>query len=58
VQVVLDWPVRAVRAFLGLAGYYCNFIHDYDAISQPLTKLLRNGGFVWSTNAEDTFCAL
>jgi hypothetical protein len=37
VQAVLDWPVpamvHAVPTFLGLAGYYHCFIHDYSAIS-------------------------
>jgi hypothetical protein len=41
VQVVLSWPppiiVRAVRAFLGLAGYYRCFIKDYGATAAPLT---------------------
>jgi hypothetical protein len=49
VQSVLDWPMSrllcAVRAFLDLVGYYCRFIHDYDIIVDPLTKLLHKYGF-------------
>ncbi|WVZ83528.1 hypothetical protein U9M48_030666 [Paspalum notatum var. saurae] len=45
IKAVLSWPVprtvRAVRGFLGLAGYYRRFIKDYGATAAPLTKLLR-----------------
>jgi hypothetical protein len=62
VHAVLDWPVprlvRAMHAFLGLAGYYRRFICDYDAVAVPLTKLLRKGAFRWSDDAEMAFRAL
>jgi hypothetical protein len=48
----------AVRAFLGLAGYYRRFIHNYSAIADPLTRLLRKEGFKWSLEAEGAFRAL
>jgi hypothetical protein len=58
-QAVPDWKIpSAVRAFLGLAGYYHQFIRDYGAILAPHTKLLRKGGFTWGPEAEDTFHAL
>jgi hypothetical protein len=45
VRTVLEWPlscsVRAVRAFLGLVGYYHHFIKNYSAIVTPLTILTR-----------------
>jgi len=50
VQAILSWPqpksVRAVRGFLGLAGYYRRFIKDYGLIAAPLTKLLKKEGFL------------
>jgi hypothetical protein len=62
VWVVVERPVprsvHAVRAFLGLAGYYRRFIRDYDAIVTPLTALLRKDGFRWSAEVEDAFWAL
>jgi hypothetical protein len=57
VEAVLQWPVRAVQAFLGLAGYYRCFISDYGSIAAPLTKLLCEG-FWWSAEAESGFHTL
>jgi hypothetical protein len=62
VQAVLEWPrpksVRAVRGFLGLAGYYRRFIRDFGVIAAPLTSLLRKEGFCWDDDAEHAFGAL
>jgi len=59
VQAVLSWPVpktvRAVRGFLGLAGYYRRFINNYGVIATPLTRLLRKEGFHWTPEAEAAF---
>jgi hypothetical protein len=61
-HAVLDWPVlesmRAVCAFLGLAGYYRRFIRDYGTTAVPLTKLTWKGGFHWDEAADGAFCAL
>jgi hypothetical protein len=60
VQAVRDWltprSTRAVRAFLGLAGYYRRFIKDFETIVAPLTRLLCKEAFKWG--AEVAFRAL
>jgi hypothetical protein len=62
VQAIHDWPAprlaRAVRGFLGLAGYYRKFVHNYRAIAAPLTTLLKKEGFSWDDAAAAAFTAL
>jgi hypothetical protein len=59
VQAVLTWlvpmTVHAMCTFLRLAGYYKHFIHDYGAITMPLTWLLKKEGF---PEAEEAFRVL
>ncbi|WVZ78347.1 hypothetical protein U9M48_026076 [Paspalum notatum var. saurae] len=59
VQAVLQWPTpantRALRGFLGLAGYYRRFIQNFGVIAEPLTRLLRKEGFSWSPEADAAF---
>ena len=48
--------VKGVRSFLGLAGYYRNFIPQFSAIARPLTKLTRkNERFIWDDDTQQAF---
>jgi hypothetical protein len=62
VQAIHDWPpprsARAVRGFLGLAGYYRKFVHNYGTVAAPLTALLKKEGFSWDDAAATAFSAL
>jgi len=62
VQAILDWPTprsaRAVRGFLGLAGYYRKFVHNYGTVAAPLTALLKKDGFSWDEATTAAFTAL
>ena len=47
-----------VRSFLGLTGYYRNFIPNYASIAMPLTDLTKKGRpnkVVWDKSQEDSF---
>jgi hypothetical protein len=50
--------VRAVRAFLGLAGYYRRFIREFGSIAALLTKLLCKERFKWTPEADAVFSTL
>jgi hypothetical protein len=63
VQEVLDWKslksVTQIRSFLGLAGYYRQFIPNFSEIAQPMTQLLeKEAKFKWSPQCEEAFLIL
>jgi hypothetical protein len=62
VAAVESWPephsARALRGFLGLAGYYRKFIREFSIIAAPLTRLLRRDAFAWDDDAAMAFRAL
>jgi len=62
VQAISDWPqpcsAPTVWGFLGLAGYYRKFVHDFGTIAAPLTALLKKDGFTWNGEATVAFLAL
>ena len=48
--------VIEIRSFLGLAGYYKQFIEGFSKIALPLTKLTQKGvKFEWSNDCERSF---
>jgi hypothetical protein len=62
VQAIFDQPMlrsaRAVRGFLGLAGYYRKFVPNYGTVAAPLTALLKEDGFASDDKAAAAFGAL
>jgi hypothetical protein len=62
IESMQDWPhpknIKSLHGFLGLMGYYRNFIWNYGKISSPFTSLLKNNGFTWTPNADHSFQAL
>jgi len=48
--------ITELRSFLGIVGYYRNFIDNYALISVPLCKLLRkNVEYVWTLEHTESF---
>jgi hypothetical protein len=63
VQEVMDWKppksVHQILSFLGLAGYYHQFIPNFSRIAKPMTELLKKGvKFVWSDECDKAFHTL
>ncbi|WAR29015.1 POL-like protein [Mya arenaria] len=51
---------KEVRSFLGLVGYYRNFIPHFSTVSAPLSDATRKGSpnkFIWDDSLEKSKCA-
>ena len=60
IEAVMSWKlprnVTEVRSFLGLVGYYRQFVKGFSAIASSLTKLLRKGvKFEWDDKCQSSF---
>ncbi|XP_076937249.1 putative mitochondrial protein AtMg00860 [Bidens hawaiensis] len=47
--------MTALRAFLGLKGYYHRFVNRYARIASPLTDILKLPKFLWPPTAQIAF---
>jgi hypothetical protein len=58
-QAMVEWPtpknITALRAFLGLTGFYRRFVLNYATIASPLIDLLKANSFTWSEAADIAF---
>ncbi|GBG58959.1 hypothetical protein CBR_g24309 [Chara braunii] len=60
VASIRDWPrpqtVTEVKSFLGMCGYYRNFVKNYSTVASPLTDLTRlDTPWDWSDECEGAF---
>ena len=62
VKAIQDYPVpkskKDVKSFLGLAGFYRMFIRSFAKIAAPLTALLKDTDFIWSSAQQEAFQTL
>ena len=60
VEAIAEFPVptdqHQLIRFLGMAGYYRKFCHNFSTIAEPLTALLKKGKkFVWLPECQSAF---
>ena len=60
IQAIKDYPtltsVTNIRSFLGLAGYYRNFIENFSRITCPMMALQKKANkFLWIDKCEESF---
>jgi hypothetical protein len=52
IKVMMEWSIlqilNNIRGFLGLIGYYHNFIKNFGQITTILTTLLKKEAFSWT----------
>lgn len=60
IRVVVQWAtptdVKAIRSFLGLAGYYRRFVKNFGILARLLFNLIKKGvPFLWTPSTETEF---
>ena len=60
VEAIQGWPIpktiTQVRSFLGLAGFYHQFVKDFSTIAAPLNEITKKGvPFCWGKVQENSF---
>jgi hypothetical protein len=59
IKSMREWPIpktlKKLKGFLGLTGYYCNFVKNYGQIVAPPTTLLKKEAFSWTQEATKSF---
>jgi hypothetical protein len=62
IEAMQYWPhpktLKHLCGFLGLIGYYRNFVKNYGKIVAPLTPLLKKNSFTWTPAAAHAFQTL
>ena len=53
-RIATPQNVAQVRSFLGLAGYYLKFIHNFATLTYPLVELTKKGKLFCWTKVHDT----
>jgi len=60
IKAIVKFPVpedkKDLMRFLGMAGYYRKFCHNFSSLAEPLTILLKGEvKFVWTATCQDAF---
>jgi len=60
IQAITKFPpptnVKEIRSFLGMTGFYRQFIQDYSEITKPITNLLKQrNAFRWTNECQAAF---